>query len=202
VRLATPDPALPLFILDAAEEGTRSNVGLQYLMFFLAEVKPGGPVRVRAASELDPTPGFWVPDEFDRTRVVPAGTPSPGALCDAVAGKDRADHPGESAAPRRGAAGGGQGVRERHGDPEKLLDGEPALGDELIERLALDEPHREEVDAVRLLDGVDADDSRVVEGGERLRLALEALGSATSTFAGRGAYGCARRASLSMRPRR
>jgi len=52
---------------------------------------------------------------------------------------------------------------------EDLLDGEPALGDEPVERLALDELHRQEVNAVRLLDGVDGDDAGVVERGERFR---------------------------------
>ena len=53
--------------------------------------------------------------------------------------------------------------------------GEPALGDHAVEGLALDELHGEEVDAVRLLDRVDGDDAGVVEGGEGLGLALEAL---------------------------
>jgi len=41
--------------------------------------------------------------------------------------------------------------------------------------LTVDELHGEEVDPVRLLDGVDGDDPGVVEGGERLGLPLEAL---------------------------
>ena len=52
---------------------------------------------------------------------------------------------------------------------------QPALGDEPVERLALDELHGQEVDAVGFLDRVDGDDAGVVERGERLRLALEAL---------------------------
>ena len=50
-----------------------------------------------------------------------------------------------------------------------------SFGDQLVERLALDQLHREEVDPVRLFHGVDGHDRRVVEGGERLRLAPEAL---------------------------
>ena len=71
--------------------------------------------------------------------------------------------------------GGGEGVGERGGDLEDLGSGEPALGDDAVEGLALDELHGEEVDAVRLLDRVDGDDPGVVEGGEGLGLALEAL---------------------------
>ena len=61
------------------------------------------------------------------------------------------------------------------GDLEDPLDRQPALGNERVERLALDQLHREEVDAVRFLDRVDGDDARVIEGGERLGLAPEAL---------------------------
>jgi len=45
----------------------------------------------------------------------------------------------------------------------------------MVEGLTLDELHGQEVDAVRLLDGVDGDDPGVVEGGQRLRLPPEAL---------------------------
>ena len=41
--------------------------------------------------------------------------------------------------------------------------------------MPLDELHRQEVHAVRFFHGVDGDDAGVVEGGERLRLAPEAL---------------------------
>ena len=71
--------------------------------------------------------------------------------------------------------GGGESLGERRRDLEDPLDRHPALGDELVERLPLDELHGQEVDAVGLLDGVDGDDPGVVEGGEGLRLALEAL---------------------------
>ena len=53
--------------------------------------------------------------------------------------------------------------------------GSPPSGMSAVERLALDELHGQEVDAVGFLDGVDGDDAGVVEGGERLRLAPEAL---------------------------
>jgi hypothetical protein len=71
--------------------------------------------------------------------------------------------------------GRGQSVREGRSDRHQALDRHPALGDELVERLPLDELHGQEVDALGLLDGVHGDDAGVVEGGERLRLALEAL---------------------------
>ena len=55
------------------------------------------------------------------------------------------------------------------------VDRHPAFGDEPVERLALDELHGQEVDAVGLFDGVDRDDAGVVERGEGLGFALEAL---------------------------
>ena len=66
-------------------------------------------------------------------------------------------------------------VGKSRGDPEELLGWQGALGDEDIERLALDELHGQEVDAARLLDRVDADDAGMIQGGECFRLALEPL---------------------------
>ena len=71
--------------------------------------------------------------------------------------------------------GGRQRFGQCRADRHEAVDRHPALGDELVERLALDELHRQEVDAVGLLDGVDGDDARVIERGEGLGLALEAL---------------------------
>jgi hypothetical protein len=71
--------------------------------------------------------------------------------------------------------GGGQGLGERSGDREEPIERQAALGDDAVERLALDELHRQEVDAVGLLDRVDGDDALVVEGGEGLRLSPEAF---------------------------
>ena len=70
---------------------------------------------------------------------------------------------------------GGEGVGELRPDLEQSLQRQATLGDEAVERLPLDELHRQEVDAFGLLDGEDADDARVVESGERLGLPLEAL---------------------------
>ena len=71
--------------------------------------------------------------------------------------------------------GSGQGVGERHGDVEEPTGEETAFGDEEVEGLSLDELHRQEVDAVRLLDREHADDAGVVEGGQRPGLALESV---------------------------
>ena len=77
---------------------------------------------------------------------------------------------------------GGQRVGEGRGDLEEPFDREPAFRQHAIERLPLDELHREEVDFFlltgrrlrpRLLDGVDGDDAGVIEGGEGLGFALE-----------------------------
>ena len=69
----------------------------------------------------------------------------------------------------------GERLGERGGDLEDPVHREPALGDQPVERLTLDELHRQEVDAVRFLDRVHTDDAGMVESGERLRLAPEAL---------------------------
>ena len=72
--------------------------------------------------------------------------------------------------------GGGQGLGERRAAISRIRSsGSPPSGIDAVEGLALDELHGEEVDAVRLLDGVDGDDPGVVEGGQRLGLAPEAL---------------------------
>ncbi len=68
----------------------------------------------------------------------------------------------------------GEGVGQRHGDAEELLERQAALGDRLREGLALDVLHGEEALAVGLFDRVDGDDVGVVEGGDGLDLALEA----------------------------
>ncbi len=71
--------------------------------------------------------------------------------------------------------GGGERLRERDGDLEDALQGHPAFGNHVREPLALDELHGEEVNAPGLLDRVNGDDIRMVEGSERLRFALESL---------------------------
>ena len=49
---------------------------------------------------------------------------------------------------------GRERVGQRVGDLEHPLDRQPPLGNGAVERLALDELHRQEVDAVRFLDRV------------------------------------------------
>ena len=72
----------------------------------------------------------------------------------------------------------GVGLLERLGDLlrdlERLLDGDGAARETLLEVLALHELERQEGLAVRVLESVDRGDVRVVERGEQLRLALEA----------------------------
>ena len=68
----------------------------------------------------------------------------------------------------------GEGVGQGHGDLEELLERQAPRGIELRERLALDVLHGEEALAVGLFDRVDGDDVRVIEGRDRLDLALEA----------------------------
>jgi hypothetical protein len=72
---------------------------------------------------------------------------------------------------------GGEGLGEPGGDLQDLGGRESAFRDQAIEGLPLDEPHRQKVDAVHLLDGVDGDDPGVVEGGERLDLTPETIDS-------------------------
>ena len=64
---------------------------------------------------------------------------------------------------------------EPGGDLEHPLDRQPALGDQLVERLPLDKLHGQEVDAVRFLDGVHADDAGVIQRGQRFCLTLKPL---------------------------
>lgn len=71
--------------------------------------------------------------------------------------------------------GGGQGVCEGEGDGVEPIDGKTAFREKLLERLAGDELHRQEVSALRLLDGEDGDDAGMIESGQGLRLATEAL---------------------------
>ena len=63
--------------------------------------------------------------------------------------------------------------------------GSPPSRNQAIERLALHQLHREEAHAAGLLDRVDGDDVRVIERGDGLGLALEALRGAR----GRGHVG-------------
>ena len=69
---------------------------------------------------------------------------------------------------------GGQRVGEGDRDLEELRQRHAAAGYQLVERAPLDQLHRQEPDAVGLLDRVDRDDVRVVERGNGARFALEA----------------------------
>ena len=72
---------------------------------------------------------------------------------------------------------GRESVGKRRGDLEEPLDGKPTLGDEAVERLALGELHGQEMNTLGLLDRIHGNDAGVVEGGQCLRLAPEALES-------------------------
>ena len=66
-------------------------------------------------------------------------------------------------------------VGERGGNLDEPRDRQRSLGDDEVERPALDELHGQEVDAARLLHRVDRHDVRVVQRGHRAGLALESL---------------------------
>ena len=70
---------------------------------------------------------------------------------------------------------GGEGIGERQGEAQDLVRRQPAGDDPRGQGLALDQLHGEEVDAPRLLDGIEGDDVGMVERGDGPRLAAEAL---------------------------
>ena len=69
----------------------------------------------------------------------------------------------------------GQGLDQRGGDLDRALDRQPVTGDDLVEALAVDELHRDDVADFRLLDREDGDDVGVRQRRHGLRLATEAL---------------------------
>ena len=71
--------------------------------------------------------------------------------------------------------GGRHRVGERDGDVEEGRAIDLAVGEDCDQRAALDQLHGEEVSAGIFLDRVDGDDAGVVERGQRLRFAAEAL---------------------------
>ena len=74
-------------------------------------------------------------------------------------------------------AGGMRAVErlgDRHEQPHGVLAAELARDDEVLERAAADEPHREEQPLVRLAGLVDGDDVRMVDRGLELSLAAKA----------------------------
>ncbi len=70
---------------------------------------------------------------------------------------------------------GGDGVGERDGDVEDAIERPAGSRDELAERFPAHELHRDEPHAAAVLDRVDRDDIGVIDGGDGLRFALEAL---------------------------
>lgn len=69
---------------------------------------------------------------------------------------------------------GGERASKRSGNLDDSLDGKAAFRNEPIERPALDQLHREKVNAVGFLHRVERDDVRVIEGGDGAGFALEA----------------------------
>ena len=70
---------------------------------------------------------------------------------------------------------GGQRVGERQRELEESRQRQAAGRNQRVERLALDELHRQETDAVGFLGRVDGDDVRVIEGGDGAGFAREAF---------------------------
>ncbi len=71
--------------------------------------------------------------------------------------------------------GGADSIDQWDSRLEKVGPREALRRDELVQRLPVHDLHREEVHACGLLDGVNRDNVRVVQGGEGLRFAAEAL---------------------------
>ena len=69
----------------------------------------------------------------------------------------------------------GERIGQRHGELEEARQRQPARRDQRVERLPLDELHRQEADAVGFLSGVDGDDVRVIERGDGARFTAESL---------------------------
>ncbi len=70
---------------------------------------------------------------------------------------------------------GADRVGQRNRQLEQTVERQAAMRNQHGQRLALDDLHRQEVRGPGKLDRVDGDDVGVVEGGDGLRLALEAL---------------------------
>ncbi len=66
-------------------------------------------------------------------------------------------------------------VGEGRGTPDHAVHRHPALGDEAVEGLAFDKLHGEEVNALGFFNREDRDDAGMIEGGQGLGLAAEAL---------------------------
>ncbi len=68
---------------------------------------------------------------------------------------------------------GGDGVGHRRDDREEPLERKAALGHQVGEGSPFDEGHGDEVGVVGFFDGVNRDDRRMIEAGERPRFAFE-----------------------------
>jgi hypothetical protein len=68
---------------------------------------------------------------------------------------------------------GRERIRDGRRNGEQTIDREAALRNHAVERLALDQLHREEVDAVGLFDRMERHDVRMIERGGGPRLSLE-----------------------------
>ena len=71
------------------------------------------------------------------------------------------------------AVRGVEGIRDLHAEIEQEAGGHRLAVDDLVERLPLEQLHREEPLSLELVDGVDGADVRMVEGRRGARLALE-----------------------------
>ena len=80
----------------------------------------------------------------------------------------------EVAVDDAGLVGRFQRLRDLQGDGDRLVDRHRPPSDHLVEPLALDKLHDQDVALVEVLEGVQGGDVRVVEGGEHPCLALEA----------------------------
>ena len=65
-------------------------------------------------------------------------------------------------------------IRDRDAQLDDARDGQPARCHLPVEPLALDQLHRQEPNAVLILDRIERDDVRVVEAGDRARFVFEA----------------------------
>ena len=70
---------------------------------------------------------------------------------------------------------GRQGAAEHIANRQDPFDVQPTRRNEAIERLPLDQFHRQEREAVGLLDRVNRDDGGMIDRGDGAGLALEAL---------------------------
>jgi hypothetical protein len=69
--------------------------------------------------------------------------------------------------------GAADSIGKRNRDIQQLAQRKPVPRQHLRKRTTFDQLHRDEVDAVRLLDGMDGDDVGVAEGGDGSGLTLE-----------------------------